>query len=124
REVPPGPRDNRDRQWAARETGILSPRKFVLSASDPLHWRCAWFCHRRSEADSRLGGPFLSRLVFAIARAAAPFHPATLECARIAVVDFEIRREVAALKGERRKAKVESRNEKLFFQFSSNGCED
>jgi hypothetical protein len=64
-------------------------------------------------------------MVFAIAHATAPFHPATLECARIAVVDLEIRREfAAALQGESRKVKVEIRNEKLFFQFSSNGCED
>ena len=48
--------------------------KFVVSAGDPLHWGRAWFHHRRSDCDSRLGGPPFSRLVLAIGCAAAHFH--------------------------------------------------
>ena len=55
---------------------ILSARKFVVSASDPLHRRGAWFHHRRSGCNSRLGGPVLSRLALAIGCAAAPFSSA------------------------------------------------
>ena len=76
---------------AQEKLGLLFARKSVVSAGDPLHRRGARIPHRRSECNSRLGGPVLFRLVLAIGCAAACFHPAAFPRFGTAMVDLEIR---------------------------------
>src|SRR5207249_6498591 len=92
----------RDRQRPTGKARLLFAPKFVVSASDPLHRRGAWFHHRRSGCNSRLGGPVLSRLALAIGCAAAPFSSAPDPRISIAMADLEIWREVAADVGQSR----------------------
>ena len=85
------PRGRRDWQRRPGKARLLFARKFVVSAGDPLHRRGARFPHGRSDRNSRLGGPILSRLALAIVCAAAHFHPAIVACLGTAMVDLEIR---------------------------------
>src|SRR5262249_1829552 len=88
--------DHRDWKRGTGETRLLFARKFVISSVDPLHWGRARIHHGRADGDSRLGGPVLSRLVFAIDHSASPFHSASDTRFGTPVVDLEIWREAAA----------------------------
>jgi hypothetical protein len=86
-----GARHHRDRQRRTGKAWVLSAGKSVVSASDPLHRRGPGIHHWRSDFNSRLGGPVLSRLVVAISCPAADLHPTIGPRFGTAMVNFEIR---------------------------------
>src|SRR5215831_14331297 len=92
----PCSRNHCDWQRRARKTRPLFARTFVVSTGNPLHRCGARVPHRRTDRNTRLGGPPLSRLALAIVCAAADFCTTIVPRFGTPLVALEVRRKAAA----------------------------